>query len=569
MILFSSLAAGLAAQSAQAPKSAVLEKLPQSRTIAASDCAAARVGDAIPTGAIAEPVGAVTIAAPRWVAATDTLQARCEVEGSIEPVDRSATARPIKFRVWLPAEWNGRAVQQGGGGMNGSIPDLSGARYPIGGRSAAQLGFAAFGSDSGHQMTPGPQDWTLNDEAMKNLGYAQLKKTRDAVMVLIERVYGARPRYTYFTGTSQGGREALTVAQRYPGDYDGVIANVPIVSFSSLMLAPELIRIQENPLANWVTRAKVNAVRGEFMRQCDSLDGAVDGVINNYVACRAIFDVSQGRPGRRPWVSNRCPGNVDPNPGDTTAAACLTDGQISTLEFVYRRYPFATPLANGVKSFGMWVPNTDPSGSGLMTDARFLGQEGAGPEARMHSHLGVLGVTGFLMQNLAANPLDYVEGGPFNARREAISRDLDSTNADLRTFAARGGRMIVTIGTNDTLASPGAQLDYYQALIDTMGRPAVDQFARLFVIPQAGHGLSGAVYGTNGEGKETTPAPIPSDYERFAHLVMWVERGTAPGQTLEVSGGGRTMPLCSYPAYPKYLSGPPATASSYTCSAPN
>ena len=453
--------------------------------------------------------------------------------------------------------------------MNGSIPDLSGGRYPIGGRSAAQLGFATFGSDSGHQMTPGPQDWALNDEALKNLGYAQLKKTRDAAMVLIERVYGARPRYTYFTGTSQGGREALTVAQRYPADYDGVIANVPIVSFSSLMLAPELVRIQEKPLANWVTRMKVNAIRGEFLRQCDLLDGAVDGVINSYLACRAIFDVSQGRPGRRPWASKRCPDNVDPNPGDTTAAACLTDGQISTLEFVYRRYPFATPLANGVKSFGMWVPNTDPSGSGLIADTRFIGQEGAGPEARVHSHLGVLGVTGFLMQNLGANPLDYIEGGALNGRRETISRDLDSTNPDLRKFAARGGRMIVTIGTNDTLASPGAQLDYYQALLDTMGRPAVDQFARLFVIPQAGHGLSGSVYGTDGEGRATTPGPVPSDYERFAYLVTWVERGVAPGQVLEVSAGGKTLPLCSYPTYPKYVNGPAAAASSYSCSAPN
>jgi feruloyl esterase len=569
VIAFSCVAAGSVAQSAQAPASPVLDKLSQARTITASDCTAARTGEAIPASAIGEPVGAVTIASPRWVAATETLQARCEVDGSIEPVDRSATARPIRFRVWLPADWNGRAVQQGGGGMNGSIPDLSGARYPIGGRSAAQLGFATFGSDSGHQMTPGPQEWTLNDEAMKNLGYAQLKKTRDAASVLIERVYGARPRYTYFTGTSQGGREALTVAQRYPGDYDGVIANVPIVGFSSLMLAPELIRIQEKPLANWVTRPKVNAIRGEFMRQCDRLDGAVDGVINNYIACRAIFDVGRGRPGRRPWLSKRCPDSIDPNPADTTAAACLTDGQISTLEFVYRRYPFATPLANGVKSFGMWVPNTDPSGSGLIADTRFIGQEGAGPDARMHSHLGVLGVTGFLMQNLGANPLDYLEGGALNRRREAISRDLDATDPDLRRFAARGGRMIVTIGTNDTLASPGAQLDYYQSLLDTMGRPAVDQFARLFVIPQAGHGLTGSVFGTDGEGKAATAAPIASDYERFAYLVNWVERRTAPGSALQVTATGRTMPLCSYPGYPKYVGGPPASAASYTCTAPN
>ena len=108
------------------------------------------------------------------------------------------------------------------------------------------------------------------------------------------------------------------MAQRYPKDYDGVAANVPIVNFSTLMLAPELIRIQEKPEANWVTPAKVNAIRGEFMRQCDKLDGLVDGIMNNYMACRAIFDVKQGAKNRHPWAAKRCPNNVDPNPADTT-----------------------------------------------------------------------------------------------------------------------------------------------------------------------------------------------------------------------------------------------------------
>jgi Tannase and feruloyl esterase len=115
----------------------------------------------------------------------------------------------------------------------------------------------------------------------------------------------------------------------------------------------------------------------------------------------------------------------------------------------------ATPLANGVRSFGMWVPNTDRSGSGLIEAARFIGQEGAPADARMHRHLGVLGVTGFLMRDPAANPLDYVEGGKLDARRVELSPWLDSTNPDLSAFRARGGKIIVTIGTDDTLASPG------------------------------------------------------------------------------------------------------------------
>ena len=217
-------------------------------------------------------------------------------------------------------------------------------------------------------INPAP-DWALNDEAIRNLGYMQMKKTLDAAMVVIERAYGARPRFTYYFGTSQGGREALTVAQRYPADYDAIVANVPIVSFSSLMLGPELIRIEEKPAARWVPRAKIAAIRGEFVRQCDGLDGLVDGVINNYQACRAIFDVSMGAPGRKPWAAKRCAGSVDPAPADATAAACLTDGQIATLEFIYRRYPFKTPLAFGARTFGMWVPNTDPGGSGLLVDS--------------------------------------------------------------------------------------------------------------------------------------------------------------------------------------------------------
>ena len=301
------------------------------------------------------------------------------------------------------------------------------------------------------------------------------------------------------------------------------------------------------------------------MRQCDKLDGLVDGIIDNYMACRTIFDVNQGAPARHPWAAKRCPDNIDSNPEDTSPNACLTDGQIATLEFVYSRYRFPAPLANGVRSFGMWLPNSDPSGSGLIQATRFKGQEGAGPDAPSYTHLGILGVTGFLMRDLSANPLDFREGGSIAMRRAEISAILDSTKPDLAPFAKRGGKMIVTIGTDDTLASPGAQLDYYQSVVENMGQAAVDSFARLFVIPQAGHGLSGRSYTIDGEGKTVTAQAIPNSYERFAVLLDWVERGVVPGKSLTVRAGERTKPLCSYPTYPKYVGGPPETAGSYSC----
>ena len=576
------LAAGAAAliwslgAGAQAP--------PVSKTITEADCTAAKMGDSIPIAAIGEPVSAVTLNAPRWNAAAKGLAPYCTVNGVMAPVDRAPTAKPINFQVAFPSTWNGRAAQLGGGGMNGTIPGLTGGGP---GNPFAQ-GFVTYGSDSGHQSggfgfggpgaakgaakgsakgAPPSDDWALNDEAIKNLGYMQMKKTHDAAMELIQRMYGERPKYNYYIGSSQGGREALTVAQRYPADYDGVAANVPIVSFSTLMLAPELIRIQEKPAANWLTPAKVNAIRGEVMRQCDKLDGLTDGIMNNYLACRAIFDVHQGAKNRHPWASKRCPNNVDPNPADTSANACLTDGQISTLEFVYTHYPFAAPLANGVKSFGMWLPNTDPSGSGLILGARFRGQEGAPEDAAMHSHLGVAGVTGFLMKDLSANPLDYVEGGKFAARRAELSSWLDATNPDLSAFAKRGGKMIVAIGTNDTLASPGAQLDYYQSLLDKMSRSKVDGFTRLYVLPQTGHGLSGTNYTMDGEGKAIAARPIPNTFDRVLLLTDWVEKGVAPGKSIKVTAGDRSLPMCSYPEFPKYSKGQVDAADSYSCSA--
>ncbi|HCY42902.1 MAG TPA: tannase/feruloyl esterase family alpha/beta hydrolase [Prolixibacteraceae bacterium] len=559
-------------------------KVPANITIGKADIA--KAGESIPASAIGEPVGSVKLYEPRWIEATDASPAYGVIEGSIFPVDPNGW--PINFRVLLPASWSQRAMQAGGGGINGIITVREG-RNPM-----VDKGFALYGSDSGHQAggmgfggaqgkplasgpTPG-DEWALNDEAIRNLGYMQMKKTHDAVMVVIERIYGKRPVYNYYVGNSQGGREALTVAQRYPKDYNGIIANVPIVNFSSLMLAPELMKIQEKPLKNWVTPAKVNAVRAEFLRQCDQLDGLADGIISNYMAARAIFNVNDGVGPTDPWAGLRAPNNIDPDPNDKSESAKLTDEQIKTLEFVYSPYRFATPLANDVKTFGMWLPTTEPDGFGMITGQRFKGQEGAGENAPVHGSLGTLGVTGFLMKDIKANPLDYVEGGQWNKRREQLSEWLDSTNPDLSAFYKNGGKIIITIGAMDNIASCGAQLDYYQSLIDKMGRKTIDKFARLYVVPQAGHGLSGKSYKVNGEGKpaDVKNIPGPGGNDNMDLIIAWTEKNLAPAKTLVIDPKGRIgvkqegagYLLCSYPNYPKYVGGPSDQVSSFVSEAP-
>ncbi|PHN06822.1 tannase/feruloyl esterase family alpha/beta hydrolase [Flavilitoribacter nigricans] len=561
-------------------------------TITAADIG--KVGTSIPVDEIGEAVGSVKLYPPRWVEADENTPAHAVVEGSILPVDPNGW--PINFRVLLPEKWSKRAMQQGGGGNNGviTVEEANNRMFNVIKSTMLRKGFAMYGSDSGHQtvrnrpgappapapLATGPttgDEWSLNDEAIRNLGYMQMKKTHDAAMVILQRLYGAEPAYNYYVGNSQGGREALTVAQRYPEDYEGIISNVPIVNFSTLMLSPVLIRIQEKPEANWIPTAKVKAITAEFLRQTDELDGLADGIISNYVDAREIFNVHDGVGPDDPWAALRAPNNTDPNPSDTTDAAKLTDGQIETLEFVYSSYRFPQPLANGVTSFGMWTPTTEPDGFGLITDARYRGQEGAGTEAPMFTHLGILGVKGFLMQDLSANPLDYREG-PWEERRQQLSGWLDSTDPDLSKFHERGGKIIFTIGAIDNIASSGAQMDYYQSLLDEMGREKIDRFARLYVIPNGNHILFGRSYSENGKGEPVPVRSIPAadHLQKIDLLIDWVEREQAPAKTLVIDEEGnigtdkevRGYLLCSYPNYQQYTGGPVEIAASYESTAP-
>ncbi len=609
----------------------------ESTMLTEARCTSAELSATIKPSQIGEPVSGVVLESVKWVAASGNTPAHCMVNGSLLPVDKSDTARPIRFGVALPGSWSHRAVQLGGGGMNGSVPGLTGG---FGGGPGLAQGFATYGSDSGHAN--GDNQWALNDEAIRNLGYMQLKKTHDVAMVLIQRAYGARPQYNYFVGSSQGGREALTVAQRYPQDYNGVMSTVPIVGFSSLMMSRAHMRIQEVPLANWVPATKGNAVVAEFMRRCDNLDGLTDGIINNYYDCRTLFDVNDGIGEADPWQAKRCPNDVDPKPEDATQNACLTSGQIQTLQVFFSRRMTSLKLANGRKDFGMWAPTVSvanaaalegavapaapaaapaggpggargpggafggggpgagPGGAraggggpfaggaraggaggaraggpgggsisgGFLAGQRYRGQEGASESSPSFNNQGTIGVTGFVMQDLAANPVDLDEK-KYRARLELVSQWLDSTNPDLSAFRKRGGKLLVTMGTDDTTASSGEQLRYYQTVLDKMGQKTVDSFARLYVIPQGGHGLSGRSAPIDGNGKVVTDAlQVANSADRFAMLQNWVEKGVAPGRTETVTAGTRSMPMCSYPEYPRYKDGDINQASSYACTAP-
>jgi hypothetical protein len=205
---------------------------------------------------------------------------------------------------------------------------------------------------------------------------------------------------------------------------------------------------------------------------------------------------------------------------------------------------------------------------GLFVAQRYRGQEGAASDAPVFSTLGSIGVNGFVMQDLNANPLDY-DPATYRARREQISPWLDSTDPDLTAFRRSGGKLIVIVGTDDTIAPSGEQLDYYASLLEEMGRRAVDSFARLYVLPQTGHGLTGNAASIDGNGAAVQPTPIPSSIDRFALLREWVENGTAPGMSEIVTGAAGSRPMCSYPTYPRYAGGAAEAAGSYECAAPS
>lgn len=503
---------------------------------AAQDCAAL-AGREISASASTLPIpGGVVHSAEPAVAGGKIF---CRVIGELRPA--SMMGWPIRFQVNLPAEWNRRAVQYGGGGSNGVLVtgegNLSGS--PANAPPPLQQGYVTFGTDAGHPLfRPDAHVFAFNDEATINQAYAAYKKVHDVAVHLVSQHYGARPDRMYFVGGSEGGREALLAVQRYPQDYDGAIAVVPAFNWAAQHLG-HYKEWEASQDGGWTPPAKLKLLQDAVWTACDGLDGLRDGVIGQYERCGDVFD-----PG-----SLRCADGVD-------AEGCLSDSQLAFVRTMYSRKQFSITLAHGYSGYAGTPYGAEASPRGGVIGSIItqeppkpgdLGRPLAGPGSVRHFFAGDPGFSG---------PFDERK---YEARISQLSQLFDATDPDLRPFLARGGRLIVRESAADYLRTPGGSYDYYRAVVQALGQTAADSVMRLYVAPGLGHGGTGVL---------ADGSVAPSRTDLFATLVDWVERGKAPGDLTLTSDeqSASSRPLCRYPAYPHYNGrGDPKVAASFTC----
>jgi tannase/feruloyl esterase len=530
--------------------------------IAADDCArmkkpiaAASIG--LPSaGATIESADLVTPSAlaaaelpfgpvPSYLAVVPATPEYCKVIGAIASLD--AKAPPIRFEVNLPTAWNGSSVQFGGGGFNGvlitglGLPPLARADQP----SPLARGFVTYGTDSGHQNAAGValQAFALNDEALTNFAYASYKKVRDVAVALMQRRYGRAPAKLYYVGFSEGGREGLTMAQRFPGDYDGILSGVPVINWVGLQSAGTRAGLAQFG-AGWLGPDKVKLFSDAVIAACDQLDGLADGIISDYEGCRRAFD-----PDKLACATS-------------TQTACLSPAQLDAVTVMHTPFEFSFLLANAVHSYPGWglggeaAQGTGPVGGWVAW------QTGTAPPTLppgpTSSRAWLYG-SGTIQYFFARDPnYDVTKFKPidFTDRARAVSALMDSTNPDLTGFASRGGKLIMYENMADYAQSPYAGIGYYQSVVEKMGGDSVDRFLRLYVTPGADHMGVGA----------------PSSVDLLDALTSWVEKGTAPGDLVQVRQDTKApfailaaRPMCRYPAYPHYNGGDAAKAESFAC----
>jgi feruloyl esterase len=476
----------------------------------------------------------------------------CKVLGAVEPIDPNAPS--VNFEVNLPVDWNGKAVQYGGGGSNGvlitGLAPLRDARRDA--PAPVARGFATWGTDSGHdnKKLPHPRAFALNDEALVNMAYAAYKKTHDVGVRIARAFYDRPPAKIYFYGGSEGGREALMMAQRFPTDFDGIVSVVPVANYTggNLMRA-KLAQLQRE--GGWIDPAKVKLIQNAVNAACDKLDGLEDGVISAYEKCLSTFDVG----------TLRCPNGADT--GDT----CLSDKQIEADRLVHRPYQYPFAMKNGVTAFPGWTYGNEVQPGG-MTDTITGKEPPQFPIANEKiQSIAWVNADGFVRYFFAQDPkFDPFQFSPekFAGRIKEISEMFDTTDPDLSAFQARGGKLILKGNGADYQRSVLQEIDYYKSVVGKMGQDRVDQFIRFYVTPGVNHPGNGVMR----DGKA-----VPAKVDLLGALDAWVDVGTAPDSLMQVSQQEETpfktiasRPMCRYPLSPRYDGhGDPSQAASFTC----
>jgi feruloyl esterase len=429
----------------------------------------------------------------------------------------------VKVWVALPVKgWNGRFRGNGGGGfVGGSAESL---------RGPVAQGFATAATDTGHEGGSGSfalsATGRLNWQEIRDNAYLGIHEMTVVGKALTQAFYGKPPKYSYFYGSSTGGRQALMEAQRYPQDYDGIYSGCPAVNWASFVptdLWPQVVMLEAR---NFVSKAKLDAVTAAVIAANDAADGVSDGVIDDSLTCK--WDP-------KAFVGTKV-GEEEFTAADADVVRQIWDGP------------------RGHKGRFLWWGM--PRGSNLVA---LSATEGT-PLTGKPFQIALDWVKYFLVQShtwdwttITRADFELLWNQSVELYRPVYSAD----NTDLTRFRDRGGKILITHGLADQLIPPEGSIQYYERLQQRMGGAAkTAEFARLFLVPGVDHGFRG-----NGV------APSPGQW--FTALAAWVEEGKAPDQILAEKRDAagkllRKRPVFPYPQYAKYSgSGNPDDAASY------
>ncbi len=459
--------------------------------------------------ALALPDATITQAAS--VPAAADLPAYCKVAATLRPSEDS----DIKIEVWMPASgWNGKFQAVGNGGWAGSIS------YPAMSQ-ALRRGFATASTDTGHTGTGGK--FALgHPEKLLDFGYRAVHEMTVKAKQIVTAFYGNGPKFSYWNGCSTGGRQALMEAQRFPGDYDGIIAGAP-ANFRTHLVISSLWRahaVLKDP-ASYIPKEKYPLIHKAALESCDRIDHLQDGLIDDPTRC--FFD----------------PKTLLCKEGD--APDCLTAAQVEAVRKVYA--PARNPRT-GKEIF----PGLEP-GSELLWAATVGGPE---PYATAVDHFKYVV---FQDPNWDWRTFNF---DSHVALTDKTDPGINATDPNLTRFLGRGGKLLMYHGWSDPLIAPLNSVNYYQSVVEHMGPAKTGDFIRLFMAPGVGHCRGG-------EG--------PDEFDMVSAIEQWVENGKAPDRILasRITNGvtERTRPLCPYPQVARYKgTGSPADAASFECRLP-